>query len=66
MIAFQVPLPKIMRSICLQNIVDKGIPMKIYSRICEDIVMTFGEKHIIWLTNLAKLGLFNEQGSKDN
>ena len=66
MIAFEVPLPKIIRSICLQNIVDKGIHRKIYSRICEDIVMTFGGEHIISLTNLAKLGLFYEQGSKDN
>lgn len=36
-----------------------------YGRICDDIVMTYGGEQIISLTNLAKLGLFYEQGSRE-
>jgi hypothetical protein len=49
---------------CLQSIIDRGISKKHYGRICDDIVMTYGGEHIISLTNLAKMGLFYEQGSR--
>ena len=49
---------------CLQSLIDKGIQKKYYGRICEDIVMTYGGQQIISLTNLAKLGLFYEKGTK--
>lgn len=51
---------------CLQSIIDKGISRKIYGRICDDIAMTYGGEQIISLTNLAKLGLLYEQGSREN
>lgn len=50
---------------CLQSIIDRGVSRKMYGRICDDIVTTYGGEHIISLTNLAKLGLFYEQGSRD-
>lgn len=43
---------------CLQSILDRGIARKVYNRICDDIVMTYGPEQIISLANLAKLGLF--------
>jgi hypothetical protein len=49
---------------CLQSILDRGISRKMYGRICDDIVSTYGPEQIISLTNLAKLGLFYEQGSR--
>lgn len=49
---------------CLQSIIDKGISRKQYGKVCDDIVMTYGGEQIISLTNLAKLGLFYEQGSR--
>ena len=51
---------------CLQCLVDKGVNRKIYNRICEDIVLTYGMQHIISMTNLANLGLFYEQGAYNN
>lgn len=65
MIPFETPLPKVLRSMCLQSILDRGISRKLYGRICDDIVMTYGGEQIISLTNLAKLGLFYEQGSRE-
>jgi hypothetical protein len=65
-IPFEVPLPKVLRFMCLQSIIDKGISKKHYGRICDDIVMTYGAEHIISLTSLSKMGLFYEQGSKEN
>lgn len=64
LIPFEVPLEKVLRSMCLQSIIDKGIHRKFYHRICEDIAMTYGGEQIISLFNLAKLGLFYEKGSK--
>ena len=49
---------------CLQCIIDGGVHEKFYHRICEDIVMTYGGEQIISLTNLGKLGLFYEKGTK--
>lgn len=66
MIPFELPLPKILRSMCLQSILDKGVSRKIYGKICDDIAMTYGGEQIISLTNLAKLGLFYEQNSREN
>ena len=42
----------------LQCIIEKGINKKTYSKICEDIVFTYGMQHILSMTNLANLGLF--------
>ena len=64
LIPFEVPLEKVLRSMCLQSLIDKGVHKKFYGRICEDIVMTYGGQQIISLTNLAKLGLFYEKGTK--
>lgn len=64
MIAFEVPLPKVLRSMCLQSIIDRGINKKHYGRICDDICTTYGEEHIVSMSNLAKLGLFYEQGTQ--
>ena len=63
MIAFELPLEKILRSMCLQSIIDKGIHRKIYPRVCEDIAITYGTEQVITMTNLAKMGLFYEQGA---
>jgi hypothetical protein len=51
---------------CLQSIIDKGISKKIYGKICDDIIMTYGAEQIISLTNLSNLGLFYEQNSREN
>lgn len=64
MIAFEAPLAKVLRSMCLQSIIDRGIHKKYYGRICDDIASTYGEEHIITMTNLARLGLFYEQGAQ--
>ena len=47
----------------IQSLADKGVHRKTYSKICEDIVYTYGPEHIVSLTNLAKLGFFYESGS---
>ena len=58
LIPFEVPIEKILRSMTLQCIIDKGINKKAYARICDDLVFTYGMQHILSLTNLANLGLF--------
>jgi hypothetical protein len=47
----------------LQSIIDKGVHRKVYGKLCEDLVFTYGMQHVISLTNLSRLGLFYEQGA---
>lgn len=65
LIAFEVPLPKILRSMCLQCIIDKGVNKKVYARICDDIAITYGAEHIVSMSNLARTGLFFDQGNRE-
>lgn len=51
-----------MRPLCLYSIIHKGIK-KQYKSLCEDIIQCYGAQHIISLSYMAKLGLFNEEGS---
>jgi hypothetical protein len=62
MIPFGLPLEKLMRSICLYSLVEKGVPKKIYRSMCSDIVQCYGPESIVSLTNMSRLGLFCEQG----
>lgn len=50
---------------CLQCLIDRGVSRKHYNRICDDIAMTYGAEHAISLSNLSRIGLFYEQGSRD-
>jgi hypothetical protein len=63
LIPFEVPLEKILRSMALQCIIEKGINKKVYARVCEDIVFTYGMQHILSLTNLSNMGLFYPEGA---
>lgn len=58
LIPFEIPLEKVIRSMALQCIIEKGVNKKTYARICDDIVFTYGMQHILSLTNLSNLGLF--------
>jgi hypothetical protein len=64
MIPFDIPLENIIKNMAIQCIVNKGVPPKVYSKICDDIVFTFGLKHIVSLTHLANLGIFYEAKSQ--
>lgn len=63
MIPFDIPLESILRNMAIECIVKKGVPPKVYSKICNDIVFTYGIKHIVSLTHLANLGIFFESKS---
>lgn len=63
LIPFEIPIEKILRSMALQCIIEKGVNKKTYARIAEDIVFTYGMQHILSLTNLANLGLFYPEGT---
>lgn len=63
MIAFDAPIENIIKNMAIQCIVNKGVPPKIYSRICDDICFTHGMKHVVSLTHLANLGIFYEAKS---
>ena len=62
LVPFGVPLEKLMRPLCLYSIIEKGIHKKTYRPLCEDIIQCYGGQHIISLSYMAKLGLFNEEG----
>ena len=64
MIPFEVPLAKVLRSMCLQCIIDRGVNKKVYSRICDDIAMTYGAEHVVSMFNLARMNLFYPQGQR--
>lgn len=51
-----------MRSFCLYSLVEKGINKKIYKSLCSDIVQCYGPESIVSLSNMARIGLFTEQG----
>ncbi len=63
LIPFEIPPEKILRSMALQCIIEKGVNKKTYARICDDMVFTYGMQHILSLTNLSNLGLFYAEGS---
>ena len=64
MIPFDLPLETILKNMAIQCIVNRGVPPKVYSKICEDVVFTYGMKHIVSLTHLANLGIFFEAKSQ--
>jgi hypothetical protein len=64
MIPFDMPLEGILRNMAIECIVKRGVPPKVYSKICQDIVFTYGIKHIVSLTHLANLGIFYETKSQ--
>jgi hypothetical protein len=66
LIPFEIPIEKVLRSMALQCIIEKGINKKTFAKICEDFVFTYGMQHILSLTNLANLGLFFAEGSFSN
>ena len=62
-ISFDWPIENILKNMCIQSIVNKGIHKKIYGKLCEDICISHGIEFIVSLTRLANLGLFYEAGS---
>ena len=65
LIPFEVPLAKILRSMCLQCLIDRGVHRKTYARICDDIVMTYGAEHVVSMSHLARIGLFYQEGTRE-
>lgn len=63
MIPFDIPVEYIIKNMSIQSIISKGIHRKVYSKICEDICLSHGMKHIVSLTHLANLGFFYEAGT---
>lgn len=41
-IPFDFPLENILKNMAIESIINKGIHRKIYSRVCEDICLTYG------------------------
>jgi|JI9StandDraft_2_1071091.scaffolds.fasta_scaffold795795_1 hypothetical protein len=66
MIPFGLPMEKLMRAMGLYSLVEKGVPKKTYKQICMDIVQCYGPESIVTLSNMAKLGLFCEQGASSS
>lgn len=62
-IPFDFPIENIIKNMCIQSIINKGIHKKVYGKICEDICITHGFNLLAALTHLANLGLFYESGS---
>ena len=48
---------------CLQCIIERGVSKKHYGRICDDIAMTYGAEQIVSMSNLARIGLFYQDGA---
>ena len=47
---------------CLHSLVYKGINKKTFKSICSDIISCYGPQQIVTISNLMRLGMFNEQG----
>lgn len=58
MIPFGLPLEKLMRTMCLYSLVEKGVPKKTYKQICMDVVQCYGPEAIVSLSNMSRLGVF--------
>jgi len=63
LICFGLPLEKILRPLCLYSIIERGVHKKIFRPLVTEIIQCYGPESIMSLSSLARLGMFNEQGS---
>ncbi|KAF2099431.1 Sec1-like protein [Rhizodiscina lignyota] len=62
LIARDVPLPTVLRLLCLESVMNGGLRARDLENFKRDILHAYGHQHLVTLTSLEKLGLLTARG----
>eukprot|EP00357_Protocruzia_adherens_P031928 CAMPEP_0114991808 /NCGR_PEP_ID=MMETSP0216-20121206/11580_1 /TAXON_ID=223996 /ORGANISM="Protocruzia adherens, Strain Boccale" /LENGTH=590 /DNA_ID=CAMNT_0002355181 /DNA_START=29 /DNA_END=1801 /DNA_ORIENTATION=- len=62
----QEPIDKVMRLLCLECLIHKGLKQKQFDFFRREIIQTYGYEEVFLLSNLERAGLFYKQETRSN
>ncbi len=64
LIAYDAPLEKVLRLLCMISLTEGGIRDKQYKHFKQEVIQNYGFQHLVTLHNLDKMGLLTKHGNQ--